>query len=148
MFPFSCKEPALQPLSVIGIATICHEANKAYCESIGDYSQKSWCAAPSWQRESAVKGVDFLLTHPDAPPSASHESWLAEKYRTGWKYGPVKDPLKKEHPCFRPYEELAPEQKIKDTLFHSIVRALAPALEPPNGQRTSFNPAGEVAPVG
>ena len=146
MFPFACKDRVA--ITVIGIASVCHEANRAYCESINDWSQKSWCAAPEWQRESAIKGVEFLLANPDAGPQASHESWLAEKYRTGWKYGPVKDPLKKEHPCYRPYEELAPEQKIKDTLFHSIVRALAPALEPPNGQRIGVDPAGTVAAVG
>ena len=143
--PFMPRDTAM---TVTSIASICHEANRAYCAAIGDYSQKSWCAAPDWQRASAVNGVEFLLANPEAGPSASHDSWLREKYRGGWKYGPVKDELKKEHPCYKPYEDLAPDQKIKDTLFHSIVRALAPTLESPNGQRTSINPAGEIAPVG
>ena len=111
-------------LTVRDIAKVCHEANRAYCESIGDTSQPKWEDAPAWQCESAIKGVDFSLSNPDANPSASHESWLAEKQATGWKYGPVKDPDKKEHPCFVPYDELPAEQRAKDHLFQAVVRAL------------------------
>jgi hypothetical protein len=107
------------------IARVCHEANRAYCAALGDMSQLPWEDAPDWQRTSAIKGVEFALANPSAPPSASHDSWLEEKRATGWKYGPVKDPEKKEHPCFRPYEELPAEQRRKDALFLAIVRALA-----------------------
>jgi hypothetical protein len=41
----------------------------------------------------------------------------------------VKDPEKKEHPCFVPYESLPAEQQAKDHLFKGIVAALAPLLE-------------------
>lgn len=115
-------------LMPIDIAIICHEANRAYCDSIGDPSQKSWAAAPEWQRESAIKGVMWRLANMDAPASASHDSWLEEKRRTGWKYGPTKNPETKEHPCFVPFEELPPEQQAKDELFTAIVKALAPRL--------------------
>jgi hypothetical protein len=112
-------------LTAIEIARVCHEVNRAYCASIGDHSQPAWEAAPDWQQKSAITGVEFTLANPDAKPSASHESWLAEKMRDGWKYGPVKDPVKKQHPCFVPYGELPPEQKSKDYLFQAVVRALA-----------------------
>jgi len=36
------------------IAQVCHEANRAFCSSIGDNSQHAWDAAPQWQRDSAV----------------------------------------------------------------------------------------------
>jgi hypothetical protein len=107
------------------IAKVCHEANRAYCATLGDLSQVPWDMAPEWQRQSAIKGVEFNLAHPDAPPSASHDSWLEEKRATGWKYGPVKDPEKKEHPCFVPYEDLPLEQRRKDALFKAIVGALS-----------------------
>lgn len=107
------------------IARVAHEVNRAYCRSIGDMSQPSWEDAPDWQRSSAINGVVFTLANPEAPPSASHESWLAEKRAAGWSYGPVKDPEKKEHPCFVPYEALPPEQRTKDYLFQGVVRALA-----------------------
>lgn len=116
-------------MSPAGIARVCHAANKALCEELGDTSQVPWDEAPEWQRESAVVGVTFNLANPDAPASASHDSWLKQKRDDGWKFGPVKDAEKKEHPCFVPYEELPPEQQAKDHLFKAVVAALAPLIE-------------------
>lgn len=108
------------------IAQVAHEANAAYCRTIGDDSQLPWGSAPDWQRESAITGVAFHRDNPDASPSHAHESWLKEKLDAGWKYGPVKDPIKKEHPCYVQYDQLPAEQKLKDTLFIAVVRALTP----------------------
>lgn len=114
-------------MNIEQIARIAHETNRAYCQSIGDESQTQWSVAPEWQRQSAIKGVQFHLDNHRkgiiSLPSASHDSWLAEKEANGWKYGPVKDPNKKEHPCFVPYEELPIEQRIKDYLFGAVVEA-------------------------
>jgi hypothetical protein len=109
------------------IARICHEVNRAYCQSIGDFSQPSWDEAPEWQKSSAVNGVQFHIDNPDAPPSASHDSWLKQKAEEGWKYGAVKNPETKEHPCFVPYEQLPVEQRAKDFIFTSIVNELKAA---------------------
>ena len=107
----------------IDIAKICHEANKAYCEGIGDNSQKNWNNAPDWQKKSAEDGVRFNLENPDAPASAVHDSWLDSKRKDGWVYGKYKDAQKKTHPCILPYEELPDNQKRKDKLFKCIVNA-------------------------
>ena len=103
------------------IAKKCHEINRAYCAAMGDNSQLPWDQAPEWQRQSAINGVQFHVEHPDAGPDASHNSWLEEKRRDGWKFGPVKDADKKEHPCFVPYDQLPSEQKAKDYLFKGVV---------------------------
>ncbi len=116
-------------ISVEDIAEVCHEANKILCESLGDKSQVDWDLAPNWQRNSAISGVHFNIKNPDAPASASHNSWLKEKRDTGWKYGKVKDAEKKEHPCFVQYGELPPEQQAKDHLFKAIVASLSPLLQ-------------------
>lgn len=116
-------------MKVEQIAEICHEANLIYCLQLGDYSQPNWDDAEDWQKQSAISGVLFQKANPNSPPSASHESWLKEKEETGWKYGTVKDPVKKEHPCFVPYEQLPVEQQIKDHLFTGIARALIPFLK-------------------
>jgi hypothetical protein len=111
-------------MTTADIAQVAHEINRAYCQAIGDNSQPEWVDAPLWQKESAITGVSFHLANPDASPSHSHESWLAQKEKDGWKYGPVKDPEKKEHPCYVPYEQLPVEQKAKDYLFRQVVHSL------------------------
>ena len=118
-------------MKILAIAMLCHAANRAYCEALGDHSQVAWADAPDWQQKSAIEGVNFVLQNPDAPPSASHESWLAVKEADGWKYGAVKDADKKEHPCFVPYDQLPVEQRAKDYIFRAIVLA-ANEIEPEN----------------
>ena len=76
------------------IAPVCHAVNKAYCESIGDYSQPDWKDAPDWQKESAVKGAQFHLDNPDAKPdlrnkkkpeaSNSRKSEASKKNKKRW----------------------------------------------------------------
>lgn len=122
-------------LDVQQIARVCHEANRAYCATLSDYSQSLWDGAPEWQRKSAITGVEFHLrtleSGSEPKPSASHESWLAEKERDGWKFGAVKDAAKKEHPCFVSYDELPAEQKLKDFIFCAIVKAFYAAANTP-----------------
>ncbi len=103
------------------IARVCHEANRGYCEAIGDVSQKSWDDAEQWQQDSAIRGVEFKLANPNAPPSAQHDAWLADKIAAGWVYGSVKDPDAKTHPCIAPYGALPNEQRLKDCLFVAVV---------------------------
>jgi len=112
-------------ITVEQMAKVVHEANRAYCETIGDNSQASWEDAPQWQRDSAMTGVNFRLYNIAAPESAQHDSWMKDKAAEGWVYGPVKDAVKKEHPCMVPYDKLPIEQIAKDYLFHGIVAALA-----------------------
>ncbi len=106
------------------ISRVCHEANRAYCVVIGDESQKSWDEAEEWQKEGMRDGVLFLFKNPSVGPEASHNNWLEKKKMDGWKYGPVKDAVKKEHPCCVPYEELPNGNREKDVLLTNIVRTL------------------------
>lgn len=106
------------------IAKICHEVNKVYCESIGDFTQVTWDEAPDWQKKSAIDGVNYHSNNLDAKPSDSHNNWMTDKEADGWKYGEVKDATKKEHPCMVPYEELPKEQQFKDTLFMTIIKSI------------------------
>lgn len=107
-------------------AKAAHEANRAYCQALGDYSQHSWELSDEWQRVSARKGVIGALA--GNTPEQSHESWLEEKYAAGWTYGPVKDSVLKEHPCCVPYFALPPAHRAKDALFLAVVLAMYSAL--------------------
>ena len=103
-------------MKVQEIARMCHEVNRAYCESLGDHSQATWENAPDWQKQSVIRGVIFHVKNPDAQARASHEQWLQEKERTGWIWGPVKDVEKKQHPCIV-FERIQ---------FHVLLKAFRP----------------------
>lgn len=107
------------------IAMVCHEANKALCEANNDFSQLPWDLTATSSKYATVKGVEFLLSNPDAGHTASHDIWCKSMQDKGWKYGPVKDETLKTNPSLVPYEELSPLQKAKDALFVAIVRALS-----------------------
>lgn len=114
--------------SVEDVAEACHNINRAYCQAIGDDSQPTWADAPEWQKSSAINGVKFHLENPNASPSASHDSWLAQKVAEGWVYGEVKDAEKKTHPCCVTYDDLPKEQKAKDYLFKQTVHSFVPFI--------------------
>lgn len=124
----------LNKLQIRTIAIACYNANKAYCESIGDNSFSSWEEAPQWQRDSIIDGIKFHLKNPKATKEDSHKNWLKLKEQEGWKYGAVKNPETKEHPCFVPYNQLPESQKFKDALFMNTFNACKAMLE------TAFTP--------
>lgn len=111
-------------MDIIDIAKVAHEINKAYCEALGDASQPTWEEAPTWQKESAIKGVEFHLENPDVGPSEIHDAWSNLKIAEGWVYGSVKAPDLKQHPCLVPYLDLPLEQRVKDFLFRQVVHSL------------------------
>ena len=88
------------------VARVCHEANRAYCETLGDSTQPPWEDAPTWQQQSAIAGVRFHHEHPDATDADSHDEWL------------------KTHPCMVAFDELPEHQRKKDRLFRLICKAL------------------------
>ncbi len=111
------------------IARLAHEVNAAYCRSLGDNSQPPWEEAPDWQKDSAINGVQYRINNPDSTPEDSHNNWLKQKTEEGWRYGEVKDPDAKTHPCFCHYADLPQAQRTKDYLFQGVVDALNPALK-------------------
>lgn len=119
-------------LSIEDVAGIAHEANRAYCQRIGDHSHNEWNWAPIEQRESCIEGVRKIVTGEITKPDDSHESWRAHKAADGWKYGEAKDPTNKKHPCMLPFSELPAEHQLKDQLFFNVVTALLPLIEAPN----------------
>ena len=125
--------------AALATAQVTHEINRAYCLSLGDDSQLPWADAPEWQRDSAVKGVEFHIANPDADASASHDSWMDQKVAEGWVFGEVKDAEKKTHPCIVPFGDLPPEQQLKDVLFKATVHAVYPGFAAAAGHIDNIN---------
>lgn len=110
------------------VAKAAHEANRAYCQGIGDYSQPPWEQTPEWQKESAIAGVEAhlnaLAEGRKLSPRESHDEWLHHKLARGWKLGPAKDANRKEHPCMVPFDDLPVQQRVKDYIFSALVGAI------------------------
>lgn len=134
-FPFApVEEQVPEPTEVIetinsyteeqitAAAMAAHEANRAYCASIGDDSQKPWDDSPERQQASAIAGVRYLIDNPDSPETAQHDAWSKAKETDGWVFGETKDAEKKTHPCLVPFDQLPPEQQEKDRIFQRTVR--------------------------
>ena len=43
-----------------------------------------------------------------------HDDWTAGRIRFGWKYAPIRNNEKKEHPCILPWDELPENEREKD----------------------------------
>jgi hypothetical protein len=101
-----------QLMDVMQIAKVCHEANRAFCSGIGDDSHLPWEETSDDIKASAMDGVQKILNNPEMTPAESHVNWFYFKKKEGWKYGPVKDAEKKEHPCMVEYFALPVERRI------------------------------------
>lgn len=55
-----------------------------------------------------------LLPLIEAMAKNVHEVWSQNRINDGWTYGPVRDDVKKKHPCLVPYEELPESEKEYD----------------------------------
>lgn len=105
------------------IAEMAHEVNRAYAEMIGDYTLVEWEKSPEWQKATVLDGVEKHLNNPRMTAESSHKAWMDFKRADGWKYGPIKDPEAKEHPCMLPYADLPISQRMKDYIFAAVVKA-------------------------
>lgn len=122
------SEKNIYPHTIYAAARLAHEANRAYCKSIGDDTQLPWADAPDWQKLSCLNGAgrhwEALEGHAPISPQQSHDSWMEYKQGDGWSYGPVKDPIRKTHPCMVPYKDLPEEQRVKDSIFGAVIAAV------------------------
>lgn len=64
--------------------------------------------------DSAISLPDELETLKEELSKNVHEVWAAGRKAQGWKYGPERNDLKKEHPSIVPYEKLSEEEKDYD----------------------------------
>jgi len=107
---------------LLRIAYLAHEINRAYCESLGDYSQPVWSDLPNPEKyQHALEVEHYLLSEP-MTPEAAHASWMQSRLAEGWSYGIEKDPVLKTHPSLVLFQELSPEEMTKDYLYDTAVR--------------------------
>ena len=71
---------------------------------------------------STVELPNGLLELTEKIAENVHEIWAEGRIKEGWKYGEVRDDLKKETPCLVPYNELPENEKEYDrnTAFETL----------------------------
>lgn len=112
-----------------GLARVVHETMRAYARALDDTRMPAWGQAPQWMKRATCEAVQFRRDNPNAPPSAQHDQWMAQKYEDGWVYGTVKDAVAKTHPLLVPYEELPNDQRRKDVLIGAVINALVQPVD-------------------
>lgn len=101
-----------------------------YCPSGHHLSYGESEAAQERKKREEADGVRKIADGQIRSPEESHHAWSDLKINEGWRYGPVKDPAKREHPCLVPYDELPPEQRAKDRIFFVVVSSLLAIIPP------------------
>lgn len=110
-------------LSSKNIAEVCHEANRALQHIFGENNPSfTWHFESKLIRDSALFGVRLAIE--GKTPEELHEAWVQYKVNEGWVYGPEKSEAAMTHPLLVGYDELPPEQKLKDKVFQAIVLAM------------------------
>jgi hypothetical protein len=104
------------------IAKVAYEANRAWCDVLGEPVNPSWDDADVWRRDSAVHGV--LSAVSGAAPEDLHASWLKDRLGRGWSYGAAKNADAKTDPALVPFSALTDTQRRKFELFSAIAQAL------------------------
>lgn len=56
----------------------------------------------------------------------NHEVWARRRLEEGWRYGPARDDVRKEHPSLVPYEQLPESEKDYDRIM--VAETLKAAL--------------------
>lgn len=109
------------------IARVVHEAGFALCQEFGDDSWKHWEETDGWRVKATLDQIQAykkaISRGETFSPRKDHEIWLNAKKAAGWKYGPVKDAEKKEHPLMVDFDQLPPFEKFKNDLYTAILQA-------------------------
>ena len=109
-------------------ARVAHEAMRAYKIGLGEDVLPVWDKLSDDLRASTIAGVAYRLKNPNAPLSAQHDQWMAERMAAGWRKGKVKDAKLKTHPSLIPYEKLQETERRKDALIAQVVEAICGKL--------------------
>lgn len=108
------------------IAQVVHEMNRGLQYVQGDLSpSQPWQVEDPAIQATVIEGVRSAKA--GVTPREHHERWCAMKRAQGWRWGEVKDPAAKLHPCLVAYDDLPAGQRLKNELFLAVVAVMASA---------------------
>lgn len=87
---------------------------------IGRIAHLVWCGyqmgAGQDFNEWPVKHQLGFLRNPTMTAAENHEMWMKDRLAHGWKWGPVKNEMTREHPDLIPFDELPEIERRKDEM--------------------------------
>jgi hypothetical protein len=111
-------DPAMQPLEQL--REDLKESNRQQVDQGAEKLKAIGCEMVPVSGRDPAK-FEFTPGELEFLSQMEHRRWMEEKLKGGWQYGPVKDPVKKTHPCLVPWEELPEDEREKD---RQAVRAI------------------------
>jgi len=111
------------------VARMVHQTDKAYCESIGDYSNKNWEQAEPADKKRMEDIVQFYTDNPLAMDCSIHNVWIKAMVMDGWVKGDEFNPFTKTHPGIIKFEEIPFEQQVRATIIRRVIGTLGSLLE-------------------
>lgn len=123
--------PASSPIDDLVVEACARVAHEVYRTALGVSDMRSWDTAPEGDKAQARAATREVLSADvsKTTPTQWHAKWCAEKAADGWRYGPVIDVERKEHPNMLPYEQLPEEQRALDRLFVVAVESTRAAID-------------------
>ena len=106
------------------IAAVTHGANRVLQALAGEPISPPWENESELIQESVEDGVLTVLENPGITAEKIHNNWVDFRKSQGWKWGPVKDLDKKEHPDIGPWTALDINAQRKSKVFVAIIMAL------------------------
>lgn len=107
------------PQHIMLLAVAAHEANRAYCWALGQ-EKGSFSELTTDQQLAVLHGVQACLS--GAGPEQLWESWRTSMLHRDWEYGPVLDPVRRQHPgLVKSWLDLPEVDRRKDVIFHRTV---------------------------
>jgi hypothetical protein len=104
------------------VAVVVHDAQVGLSKAQHSAPPTGWHLLTEVQRRAAVDSV--RLARCGATPKGIHDAWREALLADGWRWGAVKDPVARIHPCLVPWERLSKAEQDKDILFIMVVTAL------------------------
>ena len=109
------------------IAHVCNEANRAFSEENGDFSNPRWEDVEDWRRSFETDGAKLILG--GGSPEDLHDLWRGRKQNLGWQHAATRDPVAKTTPTMVPYAQLTDIQKKKNLLFAAVAQVVGCGAE-------------------
>lgn len=112
------------------LAELIWSINLLYTKTAGlPVTTVPWVATSEEERAKFIAAVEEQIKNPSSSPENSHKRWMKSKKQDGWTFGEF-NRVGKTHPCLVNYDELPPEQQLKDKLFMKLIKMMKNLVKP------------------